>query len=120
LFQRTLQTLNIHFLRKMDPRGDILTQAFSVMMGRSEPEFRESLEGIGVKLMGDDQVEVFVSRNRYGEPNAAILGYLAGCIEAAGGRGDDVPYPVDRDGNKYEGECENEYDRERSYVLGDR
>lgn len=107
----------LHYLREMDPDGLVLTDALRNVNSRSEAQFDEALVGIYDALTGEDEILFFVSQNAYGEDNARVLGYLAGCAEAAGATQDGIPYPKGPNGKPYEGEKEVFYDREHSYVL---
>ena len=109
---------SIYHLRKADPGGDILKQAFSVVRKDSDEEFNRTAASISEKLMGEDQVEFFTSRNPYGIDNAEIPGYLAGCLKAIGAPESDIPYPVTDTGSPYEGSCEMIYDLEVDRVAG--
>ncbi|MBU4173561.1 MAG: hypothetical protein KKB90_06420 [Actinobacteria bacterium] len=109
---------SIYYLRKSDPGGDILEQAFSVVRKDNDEEFSRTAASISEKLMGDDQVEFFTSRNQYGIDNAEILGYLAGCLKAIGPPESDIPYPVTDTGSPYEGSAETIYDLEVNRVAG--
>lgn len=106
----------VHFLRESDGSGAVLSGAFRAVRGRDEKEFERFAGDVSARLTGDDQVAFFISANPYGEKNAAILGYLAGCLANAGI--EEPPYPAGKDGKPYDGASELPYEREFMYVSG--
>lgn len=102
----------VHNLRQADPDGSNLKLALRTVKSESEEEFQRYSSETGDALLGEDQVEFFISENEYGVKNARIVGYLAGCIESAGGDDEHLPYPVGEDGKPYDGACEALYDQE--------
>lgn len=108
----------LHNLMRTDSEGSLLTSCFENLKAFDLERFDEDVKGIYGELMGKDEIGFFTSTNDYGDRNSRVLGYLAGCLQAAGVDEADLPYPEDDKGEPYEGEDEIPYDQERIKISG--